>query len=82
MPFVKDWINFVYEESLFSEDIRLKPKPRGNSSPLAEASGNMENRRNKGRSRDKRPHGCGHKMPIQIEASLAYTHFLNLRLSA
>jgi hypothetical protein len=41
MPFVKDWINFVYEEGLFSEVLRLKPKPKVNSSPLAEASGNM-----------------------------------------
>jgi len=62
MPFVKVWIHFVYEESRFSAVIRLKPKPRGNSSPLAEASGNMENRRNKGRSGDKRLHRCGHKM--------------------
>ncbi len=62
MPFFKVWNHFVNEESLFSEVLRLKPKPRWNSFPLAEASGNMENRRNKGRSGDKRLHGCGHKM--------------------
>ena len=62
MPFVKVWIHFVYEESLFSEVFRLKPRPSVNSSPLAEASGNMENKGNKGCSRDKRLHGCGYKM--------------------
>jgi hypothetical protein len=41
MPFVKVWINFVYEESLVSEALRLKPRPRMNSSPLAEASGKL-----------------------------------------
>jgi hypothetical protein len=62
VPFVKVWIHFVNEESLVSEVLRLKPKSRRNSSPLAEASGNMENRGNKGCSRDKRLHGCGYKM--------------------
>ncbi len=41
MPFVKVWIHFVYEESRVPEVLWLKPKPRVNSSPLAEASGNM-----------------------------------------
>ncbi len=61
MPFVKVWIHFVYEESLVSEVLRLKPKPR-DSSPLVKTSGNMENRRNQGRSGDKRLRGCGNKM--------------------
>ena len=62
MPFVKDWINFVYEESLVSEALRLKPRPRVNSSPLVKTSGNMGNRDNKGCSRDKRLHGWRDKM--------------------
>ena len=62
MPLVKVWIYFVYEESRVSEVFRLKPNPRVNSSPLAEASGNMENRRTKGRCGDKRPHECEYKM--------------------
>src|SRR5258707_9051377 len=62
VPFVKVWIHFVYEETWVSEVFRLKPKPRGDCSPLVKTSGNMGNRRNKGRSGDKRLHGCGYKM--------------------
>jgi len=62
MPFVTVWNHVVYEETWVSEVFLLKPKPRVNSSPLAEASGNMGNRDNKGCSRDKRLHGCRDKM--------------------
>jgi hypothetical protein len=86
VPFVKVWIHFVDEESLFSEVFRLKPKYRGNSSPLAEASGNMGKQGqyrgqkryglggNMGCSGDKRQHGCGDKCWPDPESKSGYVH--------
>src|SRR6266850_2208832 len=37
MAFVKVWIQFVYDDDRVSEVFRLKPRSRGNSSPLAKS---------------------------------------------
>jgi len=62
LPFVKVWIHFDYEASLISEVFSAKAETHGYCSPLVKTSGKMENRRRKGRSGDKRLHGCGDRV--------------------
>ena len=52
MSFIKVRTHFVMKRDSVSEVVRLKPKRRGNSSPLVKTSGNKENRYNMGGSRN------------------------------
>ena len=49
-----------------------KAETQGDSSPLVKTSGNMENRRNGGRSGDKRPQGRGDKCWPYPESNSGY----------
>ena len=49
-----------------------KAETQGDSSPLVKTSGNMENRRIKRRSGDKRLHGCGDKCWPHPESNSGY----------